>query len=301
MRRSLLPSIVWAIVVGCTSSAPPPGASVTTAVAGKPAITEQTRGEIQALLQKQNTAMASKDQATYDTTVDQGRRALVRCANESFDLATRQGTGAVKQVSKIQPYLDTYVLAYVQEGSLGMRRIFFRKTADGRWMQSEPTDDEVGGVKKTTIEDIQIEYWGVDDDLVAALGKASVVAKQVVLANLLSDNRRDALAVRFYPTRALTAIQGCSTAGYHVENAAIDPAIRMLSYWITPSGELSPFTVSVMSHEWLHCGPGSIQPGDRCTASLVAEGGLARLRRSRVPIAGVPNHMADAQAARGRG
>jgi len=167
MKRFLIGFAMWSIAVSCTPTATPPTGSGTAAVAEKPAINEQTRGEIQALLQKQVNTMAGKDQTGFQSTIDQDRRALVRCANESYDIATRQGVGAAPQVGKIESYLDTYVRAYVQEGANGLRRVFFRKV-DGKWVQTEPKDDELGGEKKTTVEDIQIDYWGIDQDVIDA-------------------------------------------------------------------------------------------------------------------------------------
>ena len=260
MRRALFSVLIWAVVLGCTPSATPPGASATTAVVEKPAINETTRGEIQAVLQKQNSAMASKDLTSFGSTLDQERRALVRCATETYDISTRLGVGAVGVVGKIEPYLDTYVRAYVQEGSLGLRRIYFRKV-EGKWVQSEPKDDELGGEKKATVEDIQIDYWGVDQDVVDALGRGTLTARKVVLSNLLSENRRDPLAIRFYPTKAVAGIQGCTTVGFHLTNVATDPYVRFFRYWFTPTGEMTAPTITFISHEWLHWAQDQFSPG----------------------------------------
>ena len=213
MKRLAVVLAAWAVIAACTPTTPAPDASASASAGVKPAINEQTRGEIQALLQKQRDAMAKRDQTNFIATIDPERLELKRCENESYDIATRQGVGAVGQVGKIEPYLDLYVRAWVQEGSSGQRRLFFRKTADGKWVQTEPKDDELGGEKKTTVEDIQIDYWGIDQDVIDALGKATLAARKVVLDNLLSDNRRDALAIRFYPTRSVSGIQGCTVVG----------------------------------------------------------------------------------------
>jgi hypothetical protein len=253
--------VVSALVIDCSPTTTAPDASAGGSAVVKPAINEQTRGEIQALLQTQNRAMSSRDHDALLATIDPDSLALKRCANEDFDIAARQGVGSAGQVGKIEAYLDTYVRAWVQEGSRGQRRLFYRKTANGKWVQSEPKEAELGGEKKSTIEDIQVEYWGVDQDAVDALGKAGVAAKKVVLANLLSDDRRDALIVRFYPTRAVAGIVGCSVAGSHLTNVATDPAIRIVRYWFTPSGELSSFTVGIIVHEWLHWAQDQFSPG----------------------------------------
>jgi hypothetical protein len=226
----------------------------------KPQINEQTRGEIQALLQKQHDALATRDQAGFTSTVDQDRLALRRCANEQFDIAGRQGVGGTSQVTKIEPYLDAYVRAYVAEGGNGLRRLYFRKNDKG-WVQTEPKDSELGGEKKTTVEDIQIDYWGIDQDVIETLGKATLAAKKVVLENMLSEQRRDALAIRFYPTRGVSGPQGCSIVGFHFTNVPNDPYVRFFRYWFNTDGSTSPPTVTFITHEWLHWAQDQFSPG----------------------------------------
>jgi hypothetical protein len=247
-------------VAACTSPTTAPDASPSGGAVAKPQINEQTRGELQALLQKQHDTMANRDDKAFGATIDQDRRALVRCANESYDIASRQGVGAVGQVGKIEAYLDQYVRAYVSEGANGQRRIFFRKV-DGKWVQTEPKDDELGGEKKTTVEDIQVDYWGIDQDVIDSLGKGAVAAKTLVVKNALSDQRRDPLAIRFYPTRSVSGIQGCTVVGFHLTNVASDPYVRFFRYWFDANGATSAATISFMSHEWLHWAQDQFSPG----------------------------------------
>lgn len=262
MRRTLIVVLAALFIASCSSGTPAPAASGSaSAAAAKPQINEQTRGAIQAVLQKQHDTMATRDQTAFATTIDPDRLALKRCANESYDIATRQGVGNVPQVGKIEPYLDTYVRAYVQEGANGIRRIFFRQGADGKWVQTEPKDDELGGEKKTTAGDIQIDYWGIDQDVIDALGKGTVEAQKLVLANTLSTTRRDPFAIRFYPTRSVSGIQGCTVVGFHLTNVASDPYVRFFRYWFNSDGTISPATISFMSHEWLHWAQDQFSPG----------------------------------------
>ena len=262
MKRRLVVALTAAVLVfACSPTTTPPDTSASPSAAAKPEINEQTRGEIQALLQRQHDTMATQDGKSFMATIDPDRLALKRCANESFDIASRQGVGNVGQVGKIEAYLDVYVRAYVQEGSNGLRRIFFRKGADGKWVQTEPKDEELGGEKKTTVEDIQIDYWGIDQDVIDALGKGTIAARKVVLDNLLSDNRRDPLAIRFYPTRSVSGIQGCTVVGFHLTNVASDPYVRFFRYWFDANGGTSAATISFMSHEWLHWAQDQFSPG----------------------------------------
>ncbi len=253
MRKWLVPLLAIAVVVGCTAPTTPPASSSAPAsgAAVGPEINERTRAEIQAVLQRQRDAVAQRQLETYIATIDPGSLALKRCATETFDVAGRQGLGAAPQVGKIDAYLG-YVRAWVQEGSNGQRRLFFKKGADGKWLQAEPKESELGGEKKTTVEDIQIDYWGVDQDVIEALGRSALAAKSVTLKNLLSEERREPLAVRFYPTRSVSGITGCTTAGFHLPNTPNDPYIRMLRYWFAASGEASPTTTEILTHEWLH-------------------------------------------------
>ena len=250
--KRILATILVAATLAACSSANPPTASGSAGTVTKPAINEQTRGQIQAVLQKQHDSTASRDQNAFATTIDPDRLALKRCANESYDVAGRQGVGNTPQVGKIEPYLDTYVRAYVQEGGNGLRRIFFRQTPDGKWVQTEPKDDELGGEKKTTAGDIQIDYWAIDQDVIDAIGKGTQDAQKLVLANLLSTDRRDPFAIRFYPTRSVSGIQGCTVVGFHLTNVASDPYVRFFRYWFNTDGSVSLPTISFMSHEWLH-------------------------------------------------
>src|SRR5438105_1838808 len=227
----MLAAILVAATLAACSSANPPTASGSAGTVTKPAINEQTRGQIQAVLQKQHDSTASRDQNAFATTIDPDRLALKRCANESYDVAGRQGVGNTPQVGKIEAYLDTYVRAYVQEGGNGLRRIFFRKTPAG---------------------DIQIDYWGIDQDVVTGLGTGAQAAEKLVLANLLSTDRRDPLAIRFYPTRSVSGIQGCTVVGFHFTNVPTDPYVRFFRYWFNTDGSVSAPTISFMSHEWLH-------------------------------------------------
>jgi hypothetical protein len=260
MRRSLFVVLAWAVLVGCTPTAPAPSGSPSAVVVEKPAINDTTRGELQAVLQKQVSTMSSRDQTAFQATIDQERRALVRCSNESYDIASRLGVGAAAQIGKIEPYLDTYVRAYVMDGALGLRRAYFRKVG-GKWVQSEPKDDELGGEKKTTVDGIQIDYWGADQDVIDALGRGALTARKTVLDQLLSESQRDPLAIRFYPTRGVSGLQNCATVGFHLTNVATDPYVRFFRYWFTTTGEMSPSTVGFVTHEWLHWAQDQFIPG----------------------------------------
>ena len=225
-------------------------------------ITDKTLGELQAVMQAQRDALEKRDLKAYQSTFDGQRSALRRCKQESFDIAGRQGVAAsAPKIVKVTPYLTTYARAWSDEGSLGISRIYFRKV-EGKWVQSEPSDDEIGPEKHTTVDTIDIDYWGIDDDVIDAFGKGTLQARELVLQNLLSDVRKP-FGIRFYPTRQVSGLQGCNVVGFHIPNAAAeDKFIRFFRYWFTPDLKtLSPPTISFIQHEALHWAQDQFSPG----------------------------------------
>jgi hypothetical protein len=213
-------------------------------------------------MQTQRDALVKRDLKAYQATYDGQRGALRRCKQESFDVVGRTGTApSALRVLKVEPYGGRYARAWIDEGSLGVARSYFRKV-DGKWIQSEPTDAEVGPEKHTTVDTIDIDYWGIDDDVIDALGKGTLQAREFVLANLLSDVRKP-FGIRFYPTRSTQGLQACGVVGFHIPNApADDKFIRFFRYWFTSDLKaLSPATVSFIQHEGLHWAQDQFSPG----------------------------------------
>jgi hypothetical protein len=257
----------WAVIVlasavlaaACTGPAP----VVSPAPTGpeKVQVTDRTKDEIQAVVQAQRDAILKRDLKAYQATFDGERLALRRCKTESFDVAGRTGTALDARVVKVEPYGDTYVRAWVDEGGdRGVARAYFRRV-EGRWVQTEPTKDEVGAEKKTTIEGIDIEYWAIDEDVVAALGKGTVAARDSVVENQLTEAKR-MFGIRFYPTRTVAGIVECLVVGFHIPNQKEDKFIRFFRYWFTSDlASLSPSTISFIQHEGLHWAQDQFIPG----------------------------------------
>ncbi|MBI2772874.1 MAG: hypothetical protein HYX56_00050 [Chloroflexi bacterium] len=253
IRRGTLTLIAAVLVIaGCTTTATPtasPSASGAAAIV----ITEKTVGELQAVLVAQRGALSKGDLKAYQATYDTARPAFRRCKQEAFDIAGRQGVGGTApRILKVTPYLDTYVRAWVDEGSNGLVRTYFRMV-DGKWIQSEPTSDEVGAEKNKTFDTIDINYWGVDDDVIDALGKGTLEARDFVVKNELTGSKKP-FGIRFYPTRGVAGLQECSVVGFHIPNApADDKFIRFFRYWFTGDMKsLSPVTITFIQHEGLH-------------------------------------------------
>lgn len=252
--RALTSSILASLVFAACTTAPTAAPSATSTGPVTVEITDKTKGEIQAVLQAQRDAIAKRDLKAYQATYDGTRRALTRCKQEIFDVAGRQGASATaQQVVRVEPYRTTYARAWVDEGgTTGVARAYFR-IVDGKWVQSEPTDDEVGPEKKTTVSGIDIDYWAIDEDIVDALGRGTITARDYVVKNALSDTPK-LFGIRFYPTRSVAGLQACNVVGFHIPNApADDKYIRFFRYWFTPDTKaLSPATITFIQHEALH-------------------------------------------------
>lgn len=262
MRKGLRPLRgLTAVVLAVAACAPGP-ITATPAASGPVAveITDKTLAEVQAVMQAQRDAVEKRDLKAYQSTFDGQRAALRRCKGEAFDIAGRVGTGRALQVVKVEPYGGIYARAWIDAG-VGFERYYFRKV-EGRWVQSEPTDSEVGPEKHTTVDTIDIDYWGIDDDIIDALGKGTLQARELVLANLLSDVRKP-FGIRFYPTRSTAGLQACNVVGFHIPNAAADDKfIRFFRYGFMPDLKaLSPATISFIQHEALHWAQDQFSPG----------------------------------------
>ncbi len=260
-RASAATLLVAAVVLAaCTSAAPPALPSPTGPARVEIAAT--TKAELQAVLNAQNQALARRDLKGYQATYDGGRAAFRRCKQESFDIASRQGAPSrPAQVVKVEPYGDIYARAWVDDGyGTGVTRAYFRKV-DGSWVQSEPTDSEVGAEKHTTVDGIDIDYWGIDDDVIDALGKGTLAARDSVVENQLTPSSQP-FGIRFYPTKSVTTLVGCRIVGYHLSNQPNDKFIRFFQYWFTSDlKSLSPDTISFIEHEGLHWAQDQFSPG----------------------------------------
>jgi hypothetical protein len=237
------------LVTACSTSGPAP----TAAPSGPVEVTSTTKGELQTVLGAQVAALGKRDLKAYQATFDGGRAAFRRCKQESFDVAGRQGAPSrPPQVVKVETYGDAYVRAWVDQGpSSGVARIYFRKV-DGAWVQSEPTDTEVGAEKHTTVDGIDIDYWGIDDDVIDALGNGTLAARDAVLKAELTPSSHP-FGIRFYPTASVTTLVGCNIVGFHLTNQPNDKYIRFFRYWFTPDlSALSAPTISFIEHEGLH-------------------------------------------------
>lgn len=292
MRRAwvvvpLLAAVLW----GCAPAPQvvPSGAPTTSSASPAPEkvqVTDATKGEVQAVLQAQLSALTGRDLKAYQATYDLERLALRRCKQEAFDSEGRSGVAlAGARVAKVETYGDAYVRAWVDDpNGAGLARIYFRKVS-GKWVQSEPTNTEIGAEKKVTADGIDIEYWAIDEDVIGALTKATLSVKDFILQNEMSD-AKVTFAVRFYPTRGIASLQACNVVGFQVPTGLPDqpdPFIRILRYWFASDGaEVSAMSVSFIRHEGLHWAQEAFIPGIVArTGWWLAEGWPDYIGRSR--------------------
>jgi hypothetical protein len=220
---------------------------------GRALIGPDTQRELEAVLQRKADAIRRQDLAAFQSTIDLSRAAFRRCWMEAFD---ESGRGAIPfgalgtRIVKVEPYLDSYVRAYVQDDPGSISRRYFRREG-GTWLLSEPRDDELGGARSKTVDGLDIAYWGIDENIVDAIANEGV-ATRAFLAQFERGPTRQPFAFRVYPTRSATPPQACRAAGTTPLNPA-DPFIRIFSVWLAPSlTAVSEDTRALLRHEGLH-------------------------------------------------
>jgi hypothetical protein len=243
VRAALTVVALLVLMTGACTPTPPSGAAPV-------AINEQTKSELEALLQRRADAMAAKNLSTFQSTYDGSRTAFRRCQEEDFQRATRGNRVGATKLAKIEAYGDRYVRGYAEE-SLGYARYYFRKEGN-RWLLTQPKSDEIGGERKKTVEGLDISYYGIDEDIVDILARESLATREF-LKKAQRGETRTPFAMRFIPTRDLAGVTACGVVGTHFVNDPRDPYLRIYSVWMAPSlTELSDFSKGVFKHEGLH-------------------------------------------------
>ncbi len=248
--------IVLALVAlsACSTAAPPAASPSGPETA---TITDKTAGELLAVYNASQAALAKKDLTGFQATIDLTRAAFRRCQTEAFDIASRQGFSPIgAKIAKVEPYLTIYARAYLGTDASGYARVYFRREG-GKWLRTEPLDAELGGDKSKTIDGLQLTYYGIDDDVIdkyAASGNEvrTFLVKQAEGRTTIGQ----AFGLRIFPTRGAAGPNvGCSTAGFHLTNTPNDPFIRLFSNALSFKPDLSGVTgttSSIIRHEGLH-------------------------------------------------
>jgi hypothetical protein len=240
------------VVAACTSSVAP-----TPSGPEKVTVTDKTASELVAVMNAWETALGKKDLTGFQATIDLTRAAFRRCQSETFDIASRQGfTPFEMKVAKVEPYLDTYVRAYVGDDTNGYSRMYFRREG-GKWIRSEPLDTELGGDQTKTIDGLQLSYYGIDNDVIDKYAAAGNEARAFLLKQAEGHTSTgQAFGLRIFPTRGAAGPNvGCTVAGFHLDNVPSDPFIRLFSNALSFKAGLATVTEttsSYMRHEGLH-------------------------------------------------
>lgn len=258
MRALALALAVALAACGPGTSVAPPAAD-----SGKVVINDKTAAELEALMQKRTETLQAKDLAGFQSTFDPTRSALRRCQGEAFEIASRQGAQPAPKVGKVEPYLDQYVRAYVGSDANGYQRLYFRKEG-GRWILTEPKDDELGGDRAKKINDIELTYYGIDDDVADVYAKAGASGRDFVLT-IVRGKTGTPFGLRIFPTRSAAGpTVGCGVAGFHLQNNPNDHFIRLFSIGLTFKPgfkEMTDTTVALIRHEGLHWAQDQFIPG----------------------------------------
>jgi len=242
------------ILAACTASPAPAASPVGTE---KAVVTERTASELAAVMSAWQGALARKDLTGFQATIDLTRPAFRRCQTETFDVAARQGfTTFDVKIAKVEPYLDTYARAYVGDDTAGYSRMYFRREG-GRWIRSEPLDTELGGDKTTTVNGLQLSYYGIDSDVIETYAASGNDARTFLLKQAEGRTTTgQGFGLRIFPTRGAAGPNvGCGVAGFHLTNVPSDPFIRLFSNALSFRAGLAAVTdstASIIRHEGLH-------------------------------------------------
>ncbi|MEP7003263.1 MAG: hypothetical protein ABI888_01865 [Chloroflexota bacterium] len=246
--------LVLVAVSACSTAAPPaasPSGPETVT------ITDKTAGELLAVYNASQTALAKKDLTGFQATIDLTRAAFRRCQTEAFDVASRQGFSPTDaKIAKVEPYLTTYARAYVGTDANGYSRVYFRREG-GKWIRTEPQDAELGGDKAKTIDGLQLTYYGIDDDVIDKYAASGNEARAFLLKQAEGHTTTgQAFGLRIFPTRGAAGPNvACATAGFHLTNVPNDPFIRLFSNALLFKPDVSAVTettASIIRHEGLH-------------------------------------------------
>jgi len=172
-----------------------------------PASSDTVRAEIQALYDRRVAALAKGDARELEATYDTSRPALRRANNELLEWARRGFPEGPLRVVAIEPYDDTYMRAYVHHdtelifgiASASHAVAEYVRRIDGRWVLSEPLDNELGASRERTGDGVTVTHFAIQDDLAPLVHDAARRARTEVTRfaprGLVGDTK-----VTLYPT-----------------------------------------------------------------------------------------------------
>ncbi len=253
IHRALI-ALALVSLSACSTAAPP---AASPSGPEKVTITERTPAELLAVYNVWQTALTKKDLTGFQATIDLTRAAFRRCQTEAFDIASRQGFSPIDaKIAKVEPYLDTYVRAYLGTDANGFSRVYFRRES-GKWIRTEPLDAELGGDRTKTVDGLQLSYFGIDDDVINTYATSGNEVRTFLSQQAEGHTQTgQAFGLRIFPTRGAAGPNvSCSTAGFHLTNVPNDPFIRLFSNALSfkpDLGAVTETTASIIRHEGLH-------------------------------------------------
>jgi hypothetical protein len=258
VRRALAVLVVCAVALSGCSAADP-------AAPEKVAVTSTTAAELRAAYNAMQAALLNKDLTGFQARIDLTRPAFRRCQLQEFDVAARLGYSPFPPViAKVEPYLDTYVRAYLGDDRYGYERLYFRRDR-GNWILTEPLESELGGDRMKTVSGLQLSYYGIDEDVVDTYAAAGNEARTFVLKQAEGHTATgEAFGLRIFPTRGAAGPGvGCDLGGFHLSNKPKDPYIRLFNSAIAFRFDLSltESTIALVRHEALHWLQDQFVPG----------------------------------------
>jgi hypothetical protein len=198
-------------------------------------VSAETIKQLEDLLHARAGAMAKGDRNAFLATIDTTRLAFRRIQLREFDFPTVRGTlASTFKISNAERYRD-YVRGFVEEtlegnffaGSFNGGRAYYRhyfKREGGKWLLTEPTGDETGPEKKKASGDVEIEYWGLDEDVSDVLLRSVEDARKYARAQETKPVQQK-LVMRFVPTAELAGPgwDGFGAGGGVIGNESLYP------------------------------------------------------------------------------
>lgn len=155
---------------------------------GAPASSDAVRAEIQALYDRRVAAFAKGDARELEATYDTSRPGLRRSNDALLEVARRGFPEGQLRVVAIEPYGDTYMRAYVlhdTEVTLGIASTShavaeYLRRVDGRWVLSEPLENELGASRERTGDGVTVSHFAIQDELAPLIHEAARRARTEV-------------------------------------------------------------------------------------------------------------------------
>ena len=215
--------------------------------------------EIRGTFDQLTAAKRAHDIAGLRALYDPTRGVFTACSMDRYyaEVVEPRANGRYR-VIRAMPYGD-YVRAYVDDG-VGIRRIYLRRL-EGRWVLTEPRDDELGTVRHISDEKTRLTYWSIDEEVAGAVLRASSYAAYYA-GPLAPDPIDDSLDVVLFPTRDTAASIPCGASGVarpvgQLEIRVLGPDLGFVGDSL---GDITSSTRGLFVHEALHITQARVTP-----------------------------------------